>query len=186
MGCCKSKTTAIVAGGKDCDSTPNELSGLSECDCKILKESWDEINKTGQEYRTKHGVDFFIRLVEGFPSLKDHFPEVEFDVDSPELENMGKELMDVIDSWIGHSSNAERLITFVRSELSESPLRAIFGTDKFDDLESMYVPWIRSILEDRFTKGMDTAWTRLINCHTATLKSVIEEEIGGEEPVEED
>jgi len=174
MGCCGSKKTKKT----NCDDTPDERTGLTECDRNQIKQSW-EAAMPDDEAKNRNGIEFFNQLFTQFPSHQDLFEQFKGKdlaelIASPEMESHASITMAGIEAWVQNVDDPDQLISLFNSDAERHSSFNI--TDKeFEEMESMYVPWMRSILGDKCTSEVEEAWNKLMQCHTAIVRTYLEE-----------
>jgi len=173
MGCCGSKKPK----NENCDDTPDELTGLSECDRNNIKESWAEA-MPDDEAKLRNGIEFFNQLFTTYPEMQDKFENFKGkDLSelstSPEMEAHAPTFMEAIDAWVQNVDNPNELISLFQSD-AERHSNFDVGDKEFEDMENMVAPWMRSILGDRCTPEVEEAWSKLMQCHTSTVREYLE------------
>jgi len=180
MGCCGSKKAVAIGG---CDTTPNDHTGLSECDCKHLRESW-AYAMPDNETKLKNGIELLVQWFTTYPHHQTKFPSLEgvdfTDAASGFAENEAVQdlAQQHIEKWsdIVYKSSEDAALSSYFVEIFQ--LSEMQGED-YEEFETVLVPWMRSILEDKFTSDVEEAWGRLARCMTNTIRTYLEEQNAG-------
>lgn len=176
MGCVGGKPKAKKGGAK-CDSAEDEKTGLSECDRHAIKESWGQM-MGDEEAKLKNGTEFFIQVFTSFPNMQELHPTCK----GLELTELGtcqemKDFVPTVTSGVQELINSIDDPDAVVQHLQANAERCIpvgIGDKDFEDIETAFIPWLRSILGDKCTPETETAWGKLLKKHTSIMKSTLE------------